>query len=515
MPYSPLASKRWRRLVQLAKQAGALSIAELCQAPGRLARYSLEVDGLYADFTRHLVTDGIMDALRALAEEAGVMALFKALAAGETVNLSEDRPALHVALRSPGLGVSASLRQSFQAERQQLMETAKALREGAWRGETGKPITDVVNIGIGGSHLGPKMACAALRSYAGPGPRVHFIANVDGAEIRRLLAQLLPESTLFVLSSKSFTTSETLANAATALDWLGQGLGLAKPAASRHVLAVTASPEKAAAYGVPPSQTLTFHEGVGGRYSLWSATGLPLAIAIGSDAYGDLLAGAAAMDSHFLEAGAASLPMALGLLRVWYNNCLGWRTQAVVPYCERLGLLVAHLQQLDMESNGKSAGIDGKPVGVATGPVIWGQTGTNGQHAFFQWLHQGTQAAPVDFIGACKDDASLPEHHRQLNASMIAQADALMAGQPAPGSHRHYPGNRPSSLLLLETLSPRHLGLLIALYEHVVFVQGALWGINSFDQWGVELGKQLAGQILAGEASASPATQELRRRTGL
>ncbi|MGI9322095.1 MAG: glucose-6-phosphate isomerase, partial [Pseudomonadales bacterium] len=437
----------------------------------RLANYSMEVGGLYADYTRHLVTDEILAELQALAEEAGVADALQAMMTGEAINQSEGRAVLHTAMRAAPDRLEHALAQQVEEQRRRLAEVSNAIRSGAWLGATGKAITNVVNIGIGGSDLGPKMVCAALREYAHPDVQVHFISNVDGAEILHLLGRLDPETTLFIISSKSFTTSETLRNAATGLAWLAQGLGLESPAASNHVLGVTANPDKALAYGLAAERILTFDASIGGRYSLWSSVGLPIAISVGYDRYLELLDGAAIMDRHFTDKGKDSLPVILGMLGVWYNNFLGLRSQAVVPYCERLGLLVNHLQQVAMESNGKSATQTGAAVNIDTGQIVWGQTGTSGQHAFFQLLHQGTQIVPVDFIGACQDSASKPEHQRELNANMIAQADALTTGKPSAG-HQHYPGNRPSTILLLDKLNPQSLGLLIALYEHQVFVQG-------------------------------------------
>ena len=515
MPYSPEQSKHWQRLAQLAESAPSLSIQALCQDPARLKGYSTELDGLYADYTRHLVTDEILTELRALAQEAGVASLYQAMLAGQHINTSEDRPVRHTAMRAAFADLPAGLAPSLEAQREQMIKVSAALREGSWRGATGQAMTDLVVLGMGGSALGPQMVCAALPEHCHPDLRLHFIANVDGAELRRLLSRLAPQRTLIIVSSKSFSTAETLRNAASSLKWLAQGLGIDKPEATSHVLAITANQGKALAYGLAASQILTFDEGVGGRYSLWSASGLPIAIAIGYDSYAAMLEGARCMDRHFLAAGIESLPASLALLGVWYNNFLGAQTQAVVPYCERLGLLVDYLQQLSMESNGKSASRQGEAVQVATGPVLWGQTGTSGQHAFFQLLHQGTQKVPVDFIGLSQDASSLPEHHREMNANLIAQADALAVGRASDSAHRHYSGNRPSTVLMLDALTPRTLGLLVALYEHIVFVQGALWQINSFDQWGVELGKELASALLEGQAKTSPATSELLRRTGL
>ena len=512
-------SPTWQKLASLAETP--VDIASLCRDRTRLDRFSLEVAGLYADLSRHRVTDETLETLLQLARERQVLEQAAAMARGETVNPTEGRAALHTALRSasPSPALPDDCYDQMMAGRSKLRLLSDAIRTGAWKGVTGREITDVINIGIGGSDLGPRMVCEALREYR-DGPRIHFIANVDGAEILALLPTLDAETTLIVISSKTFTTGETMLNAATALRWLGDTLGISAPASSPHCIGITSDAARARQFGIPEEQLLTFGEAIGGRYSVWSPIGLAVCVAVGHDAFESFLEGGGAMDQHFLHAAPdGNLPLLMGLIAVWYNNFLGAQSHAIIPYCQRLRLLVDYLQQLDMESSGKSAlvnsqaqGEDGKPD---TGPVIWGQTGTNGQHAFFQLLHQGTKLVPVDFIGLARDDTSDPEHHRVLMANMIAQGEALMTGRPGDDPHRHYPGNRPSTTILLDTLSPRTLGALVALYEHKVFVQCALWGINPFDQWGVELGKALAGDILSGKGGHDPSTLALLRRTGL
>ena len=525
---TPEKAAAWDALTDLARGAKAIRISELCDGLCdepcdepcdkpcdelcdelcdklcdelcRYGNYSLDLDGLHLDLSRHLITDEIKEALINLALASDVEGHRDRMFRGEKINTSEDRAVLHTALRSNNGNEEGSKKRAEDLAAMKNLCKAFHSKEG-WLSATGKPVTDVINIGIGGSDLGPKMATQALRDLARPNLRCHFISNVDGAEIKHLLKQLDPETTAVIISSKTFTTTETLINAETALNWLAASIPqLAKnPANSPQVFAVTANPDAAKAFGVPAQQILRFDESIGGRYSIWSTIGFPLALSIGFDNFLELLAGAATMDEHFLTAPPAkNLPMQMALTGIWYNNFIGWRSQAVVPYCQRLNMLVDYLQQLDMESNGKSATRDNQAVAVDTAPVLWGQTGTNGQHAFFQMLHQGTEPVPVDFIGLVEDAGSDPRHHQVLKANMLAQAEALMRGRSSDSPHNHYPGNRPSTVILLDALTPRNLGMLLALYEHKVFVQGCIWNINSFDQWGVELGKELAGQILGG-----------------
>lgn len=504
----------WRTLQSLAAKARTAKILDLLDDPARLGRYTLTLPGLYADFSKHLVSDTVLAALLDLAREAGVIEQAHRMHRGEPINITEKRAVMHMALRTGGDGTDA-FAAGADAQRQRMQSMSDAVRSGSWKGHTGKAITDLINIGIGGSDLGPKMACTALREYH-DGPRTHFISNVDGAEIRSLTSTLDADTTLIAICSKTFTTAETMLNARTALDWLGSELSLDSPAASSHCIGITGSPDRAMALGLPADQILTFDESIGGRYSLWSTPGFSICVALGFENYRRLLDGAALMDRHFLNTGPEkNLPLLLGMLGIWYNNFLGAQSHAVIPYCERLGLIVDYLQQMDMESNGKSATLGGEMVKDETGPVIWGQTGTNGQHAFFQLLHQGTKLVPVDFIGTVTDRLSESAHHRMLNANMIAQSQALMAGRASENPHRHYPGNRPSTVLLLDELSPARLGMLIALYEHRVFTQGVVWDINSFDQWGVELGKELAGGILEGDSQHDSSTAALIRKAGL
>ncbi len=480
----------------------------------RLETLCFSVEGLHADFSKHLVSDEILEQLVKLADESDILGHAGRMMRGEKINVTEDRAVMHMALRGAPTGDTKFSKAASQAQ-QQMGGFSDAIRSGDWCGSTGKAITDVINIGIGGSDLGPRMVCEALREFA-DGPNTHFISNVDGAEILSLVKTLNAETTLIVISSKTFTTAETMMNARTAIAWLRASLTIDAIESSPHCMAITASPEKAAAFGIAAERILTFDESIGGRYSLWSTLGFSISVSNGQASFESLLEGAAAMDQHFTSTPPArNMPILMALLGIWYNNFMGAQSQAVIPYCERLGLFVDYLQQMDMESNGKSATVDNAFVNYQTGPVIWGQTGTNGQHAFFQLLHQGQKLIPVDFIGTVHDGLSNPEHHRTLNANMIAQSEALMCGQENDDPHRHYPGNRPSTVLLLDELTPFNLGLLIALYEHKVFAQGVIWRINSFDQWGVELGKALANGILDGQSDHDASTLALIKRSGL
>jgi glucose-6-phosphate isomerase len=396
-----------------------------------------------------------------------------------------------------------------------MREFTDDVREGHWRGYTGQPISDVVSIGIGGSSLGPKMACEALRPYQRHDLRVHFVSNIDGAQMVQTLAGLDPATTLFMVASKTFTTQETITNACTARAWCLESLH-SEAAIARHFVAVSTNREAVAAFGIDTQNMFEFWDWVGGRYSLWSAIGLPLALAVGMDRFMELLSGAHAMDEHFVAAPPErNMPIILALLGVWYGNFGAAHTQAVIPYDHNLRHLPSYLQQLDMESNGKRVTRDGMPVDFDTGPVVWGQPGTDAQHSFFQLIHQGTRLIPTDFIVPLRSHHPIGGHHDKLVANCLAQAQALMRGRTADEAraeleaggfaaeaierllpHRVFPGNRPSNMLVVEQVTPKVLGALIVLYEHKVFVQGVIWGVDSFDQWGVELGKQLAGRIL-------------------
>lgn len=517
--YCPRKTAAWQQLEQLAQRRPVDMLAQFEADRNRAADFSISCDELLLDFSKNLIDREIWRALLALAEQSPLVAHRRAMFNGELINTSEQRAVLHTALRRVDESLSSTSTSSgssdrptedpqraaeVQQQRRELTRISDKIRAGDWLGSTGKSITDVVNIGIGGSDLGPKMACQALAEYAHPNLKMHFIANVDGAEILSILRHLDAETTLVIVASKTFTTQETLLNAATAITWFESKLNLRNAHTSQHFIAVTASRKNALAYGIDRRQILEFADWVGGRYSLWSSIGLSIAISIGSQNFHQMLAGAQSMDEHFFNAPLrTNMPVAMALLGVWYNNFLRAQSHAVIPYCERLNLLPAYLQQLDMESNGKTMALNGQPVEYATGPILWGQTGTNGQHAFFQLLHQGTHCVPIDFIATANDALSNITHHRVLLGNMLAQGSALMAGQAAPEGqpHRHYRGNKPSNTLIMDRLTAKNFGALIALYEHKVFVQGSIWNINSFDQWGVELGKNMANQILDNDNS--------------
>ncbi|MCB1955655.1 MAG: glucose-6-phosphate isomerase [Rhodocyclaceae bacterium] len=528
-PEHPLsASPAWQALAPLRSRALELLLARrFADDPDRARRYTATGAGLTLDFSKQAIDGPTLAGLLAMARERGVEALRDAMLAGQRVNPTEGRAVLHVALRAPldaqiavdGVAVMPDV----LAVRERMLAFAEAVRRGDWRGHGGEPIRDVVNIGIGGSDLGPRMACEALAAGAGAGPCIHFVSNVDGHALASVLARLKPQTTLFVIASKTFTTLETMRNATSARAWLLAG-GLPEGAVARHFVAVSTNAAAVSAFGIDTAHMFGFWDWVGGRFSMWSAVGLSIALAIGAEGFRALLDGAHQMDRHFAEAPLeANLPVLLALVGLWNRDFLGYPSLCIAPYAEPLARLPAYLQQLEMESNGKSVGLDGHPVPVPTCPVIWGEPGTNGQHAFFQLLHQGTDVVPVDFILPLRPSHGLPDHHRLLVANCIAQSKALMVGRSAEAvraelsgaglpaaeierlvPHRTFAGNRPSSTILLPDLSPRALGALVALYEHKVFVQGALWGINSFDQWGVELGKQLAGGI-ADELAGGPA----------
>ncbi len=463
----------------------------------RAERFTFTAADLRVDCSKTHLDDGTLGALLDVARTAGVEQRRDAMFAGERINVTEDRPVLHVALRAPiGTSIAVDGRDvvpDVHGVLDRMAAFADRVRDATFGGAR---ITDVVNIGIGGSDLGPAMATQALAAFAHPRIRSHFVSNVDGADIHRTLSGLDPATTLFVVASKTFTTIETITNATTARGWLVDALGV--DAVADHFVAVSTNAEEVAAFGIDTDAMFGFWDWVGGRYSVGSAIGLTLMIAIGPDRFRELLVGMRAVDEHFLGAPLESnVPVLMGMLGVWYADVHGHDTKAVLPYAQELARFPAYLQQLDMESNGKSVRLDGGPVGTSTGPIVWGEPGTNGQHAFYQLLHQGTRIVPVDFIGVARPNHPHQHHHDLLMANLFAQAEALAFGRENPDEpYRHFDGDRPSTMVLLEQLTPSTLGQLIALYEHVVFVQGAVWGINSFDQWGVELGKELAGRIV-------------------
>jgi glucose-6-phosphate isomerase len=507
--------------------------------PGRAERMTLEVGDLFVDWSKNLVTDETMHGLVRLAEAAGMRDRIDAMLTGEVVNVTEGRAALHVALRAPegesilvdGRDVVADVHEVLG----RMSAFADAVRSGTWRGATGEPIRAVVNIGIGGSDLGPAMACEALRDFSDRSRAVRFVSNVDATDVWETTHDLDPATTLFVVSSKTFTTLETLTNARTARAWVVDALG--EDAVARHFVAVSTNAEAVAAFGIDPANMFGFWDWVGGRYSVDSAIGLALMVAIGHEHFRAFLRGFRLIDEHLRDAPLErNLPVLLGLLWTWYGTFLGADTHAVIPYSQHLERFPAYLQQLDMESLGKSVDQRGAPVPVQTGAVVWGTPGTNGQHAYFQLLHQGTKLVPVDLIGVARPSHDVGDHHDLLVANLLAQAEALAFGRtaeeveadgvpPEQVAHRTFPGDRPTTTILAGELTPSVLGQLIALYEHKVFAQAAIWDVDPFDQWGVELGKTLAARIapeltaeaapgLAHDASTSALIRRYRRLRG-
>ena len=466
--------------------------AALSADPDRFAQFSLQAPQVFADLSKHRIDAAAQALLLRLARECAVETHRDAMFAGEPINTTENRAVKHWLLRSPP-GASSD------PDAKLVHGTLDAMLAYAQRVRADTAITDVVNIGIGGSDLGPQMAVTALNDFVVPGKRFHFVSNVDGHELASVLRQVRPESTLFLIASKTFTTIETMTNARSARAWFEAQGG---HDVARHFAALTTNLAEADKFGI--KTTFGFWDWVGGRYSMWSAIGLPIAIATGAAGFRQLLAGAHEMDRHFATAPLeTNLPVRLGLLDVWNRNFLGFTSRSIAPYHSALRRLPAYLQQLEMESNGKRVDLNGRPLAVSTSPVLWGEPGTNGQHAYFQMLHQSTDVVPVEFIAVRRASHTLKGHHMLLLANALAQAQALMQGRADAGGHRDFPGNRPSTFLLLDELTPASLGALVALHEHRVFVTGSLWGINSFDQWGVELGKVLATDIATRMASGN------------
>ena len=488
--------------------------------PARAERFSLSLGDLLFDYSKNRVTDETLSLLVRLAQESGVADWVERMFSGDAINETEGRAVLHTALRNRGdrevLVDGTDVMPDVRRVLEQVRAFTNSVREGQWLGHSGRAITDVVNIGIGGSDLGPVMVTEALRPYWKDGLRAHFVSNVDGTHLSEVLRRVEPETTLFIVASKTFTTQETLANARSARAWLVERLG-AESAVAKHFVALSTNRDAVVEFGIDPDSMFEFWDWVGGRYSLWSAIGLSIATVIGMDHFEALLEGAYEADEHFRTAPMPkNIPVLMAMLGVWYHNFFGAPSHAVLPYDQYLHRFPAYLQQADMESNGKSASRDGALIeDYTTGPIVWGEPGTNGQHAFYQLLHQGTHLVPCDFILAAKSHNPIGEHHDILVANCIAQAEAMMRGKTAEEAraeleaaglstdevealvpHKTFAGNRPSNSFIMEELTPRALGRLIALYEHKIFVQGVVWNIYSFDQWGVELGKQLAKVIL-------------------
>jgi glucose-6-phosphate isomerase len=505
-------SSAWQALTAHYQQIKDVHLRRLfAEDPDRGERLTAEGAGLYLDYSKNRITDETVRLLLRLAQERGVAERRDAMFRGEKINVTEQRAVLHVALRAPrdahilvdGHDVVPDVHQVLDA----MARFATQVRSGTWLGHTGKPIRNVINIGIGGSYLGPEMAYLALRPFTERSMTFRFVSNVDGADFTEATSGLDASETLFIVASKTFTTLETMTNAATARKWVVDALG-ADAAVAKHFVALSTNAEAVRKFGIDTAEMFGFWDWVGGRYSMDSAIGLSTMIAIGSDGFRDMLAGFHAMDEHFLTAPPErNLPLLMGLLTVWYNNFFGAQTIGVMPYSSHMRRFAAYLQQLQMESNGKHVDLHGQTVRVQTGPIIWGEPGTDGQHSFYQLLHQGTKLVPCDFIGFCRPLSPLAEHHNLLMANLFAQAEALAFGKTAEeltaeGSpafqtpFRVTEGNRPSNTILVDALTPFSLGALVALYEHNVFTQGAIWGIDSYDQWGVELGKVLAQRII-------------------
>jgi glucose-6-phosphate isomerase len=498
----------WAALEQHYAEVRDLQLRELFAAdPRRGERLTAEGAGIYLDYSKNRITDETIRLLVELAEESGLAERIEAMFRGERINVSEDRSVLHVALRMPkgeSLVVDGvDVVQEVHRVLDRMADFVERVRSGAWRGHTGKEIRNVVNIGIGGSDLGPVMAYEALRYYARRDLVFRFVSNVDSTDFVEATRDLAAEETLFIVSSKTFTTLETMTNAHSARDWLLAALG-DEAAIARHFVAVSTNAEEVTAFGIDTANMFGFWDWVGGRYSMDSAIGLSTMLAIGPERFRELLDGFHAMDEHFRTAPFdRNLPVLMGLLSVWYGDFFGAQTAGVMPYSQYLKRFPAYLQQLTMESNGKHVTLDGRRVDYETGAVFWGEPGTNGQHSFYQLIHQGTKLIPVDLIGFAKTLNPLRDHHDILMSNVFAQAEALAFGKTADEPYRMFDGNRPTNVILAEALTPHTLGTLVALYEHSVFTQGAIWEIDSFDQWGVELGKVLAKAIIP-ELEAEP-----------
>ncbi len=515
------SSAAWKALQAHAGETARTSLRDLFVAdPNRFDALSLRFEDLLLDYSKHRVDARTMALLMGLARHADVEGWRAMMFEGAKINHTEQRAVLHVALRNRGNRPIMVDGRDVMPDVNQVLdrmgEFVAAVRSGAWRGHTGQRITDIVNIGIGGSDLGPLMVCTALAPYATKGLRAHFVSNIDSAHLALTLEDLDPERTLFIVASKTFTTQETMTNAGSARDWLLAKMGGDPAAVARHFAAVSTSEALVRQFGIDPANMFGFWDWVGGRYSLWSAIGLPIALFVGMDRFLELLGGAYAMDEHFRTAPLEqNLPAVLGMLGVWYNNFLGAQSNAILPYDQNLARFAAYFQQGDMESNGKGVDRAGQVVDYQTGPIIWGEPGTNGQHAFYQLIHQGTKLIPCDFLAAARNLTPLGDHQDKLLANYFAQTEALAFGKTEAEAraelqaqglsgdaleqlvpYKMFPGDRPTTSILYRELTPHRLGSLIALYEHKIFVQGVVWNINSFDQWGVELGKQLAGKIL-------------------
>jgi len=535
----PTALPAWKALKAHQTELASLHMAKLFRKDDdRFKKFSLRFEDILLDFSKNRVKKPTMKLLHELAMQADLPGWIEKMFSGKRINCTEDRAVLHIALRNrsnrPILVDGQDVMPGVNTVLKRMRECSDAIRSGVWRGFSDKPITDIVNLGIGGSDLGPVMVTEALKPYSKRDLKLHFVSNVDGTHIAETLRQLNPETSLFIIASKTFTTQETMTNANSAKDWFLKAAGDTTHVA-KHFVALSTNTKAVEAFGIDKHNMFEFWDWVGGRYSLWSAIGLSIALSIGMDNFEELLAGAHAMDEHFRSAPLEeNLPATLGLLGVWYNNFWGADSHAILPYDQYLHRFAAYFQQGDMESNGKSVTRDGQPVRWSTGPVIWGEPGTNGQHAFYQLIHQGTKLIPCDFVAPVESHNPLGDHHEILLSNFFAQTEALMRGKTADevreelkGSklsaeeiealvpHKVFSGNRPTNSILFQKLTPRTLGSLIAMYEHKIFTQGILWNINSFDQWGVELGKQLAKVILPELHGSEPVTTHDSSTNGL
>ncbi|MCA8908836.1 MAG: glucose-6-phosphate isomerase [Rhodospirillaceae bacterium] len=535
----PTELPAWTALTEHAGTMAGRHMRELfAEDPGRFATFSVETGGMLLDYSKNLATTETRRLLLQLATETGVEAWRDRMFAGDIINGTEGRAVLHTALRNrsnrPVLVDGKDVMPDVNGVLAQMRGFVDQVRDGTWTGHTGKRITDVVNIGIGGSDLGPVMVAESLRPYHHPEITAHFVSNVDGTHIAEVLKRVNPESTLFLIASKTFTTQETLTNAHSARSWFLQKGGT-EAAIAKHFAALSTNEKAVTAFGIDPANMFGFWDWVGGRYSVWSAIGLPVAILIGMDRFEEFLAGAHAMDEHFRTAPlGTNMPVLMAMFGIWYHNFLGAYAHAVLPYDQYLARFPAYLQQADMESNGKSVSRGGRPVSWHTGPVLFGEPGTNGQHAFYQLIHQGTRLITCDFIAPAKTHNPIGDHHPILLSNVFAQTEALMRGKTSAEAraeleasglagealesllpHKVFAGNKPTNTILLSEVTPESLGMLIALYEHKIFVQGVVWGIYSFDQWGVELGKQLAKAILPELSGDAPVTSHDSSTNGL
>jgi glucose-6-phosphate isomerase len=499
---NPTQKPAWQKLQTKQKKLASQHLRDLfAENPHRGTDLSLKVGDILVDYSKNLIDQEVLDLLFELAREQKLEARRGAMFAGEHINTTEDRAVMHTALRKQGdqpMNVDGqNVMPKVKEVLAHMVDACNQIRSGRWLGHTGRPIKNIINIGIGGSDLGPFMATEALKAYGQRDLTIRFVSNVDGSHLTEAIRDLDPAETLFIIASKTFTTDETITNALSARDWLVKNLGGPK-AVERHFAAISTNRKKVTEFGINPANMFEFWDWVGGRYSMTSAVGLPIMISIGPDNFADLLEGFHKIDEHFRSTPLdRNAPVILALVSLWYSNFFGSETEAVLPYDQYLHKLPAYLQQLAMESNGKSVDLDGHPVDYATTPIIWGEPGTNGQHAFYQLLHQGTHLVPCDFIGFKEPVNQLGDHHDRLIANMFAQAEALAFGKDSEKKHKTFTGNHPSNTLLISKLTPSTLGQLIALYEHKTFVQGVIWNINSFDQWGVQLGKDLTKDIFS------------------